>query len=107
MVAQWMVCPLMVYLPKVCPATVFLRKVWQTVDPPTDAPTDATLDDSSKVTGLRRVEHGLHLPLRSFHLRDSFPLRDSRHLGHRPLGLVHRPLHTPTVLSNSSKEDKN
>jgi hypothetical protein len=97
MVAQWMVCPLMVYLPKVCPGTVSLRKVWQPVDPPTDA----MLDDSSKVIGLRRVEHGLHLPLGSFHLRDS------RHLGHRPLDLVHRSLHTPTGLSNSSKEDKN
>jgi hypothetical protein len=105
MVAQWMVCPLMVYLPKVCPGTVSLRKVWQPVDPPTDAMTDAmtdaTLGDSSKVTGLRRVEHGLHLPLGSFHLRDS------RHLGHRPLDLVHRSLHTPTGLSNSSKADKN
>jgi hypothetical protein len=91
----------MVYLPKVCPGTVSLRKVWQTVDPPTDAMTAATLGDSSKVIGLRRVEHGLHLPLGSFHLRDS------RHLGHRLLDLVHRSLHTPTGLSNSSKADKN
>jgi len=83
---------LKVYLPKVCPGTVFLRMVWQMVD----LPTGAMLGGSSRVIGLRRGEHGLRL------LQDSFLLRD-HHL--RRLG--RRPLHAPHGLSNSQKVDKN
>ncbi|QDS97556.1 hypothetical protein HG15A2_08190 [Adhaeretor mobilis] len=75
---------LKVDLPKVCPGTVFLRMVWQMVD----LPTGAMLGGSSRVIGLRMGEHGLRLPLGSFH---------------RLLGLAHRPLHPPLGLSNSNK----